>query len=236
MPSKGKHLIYEADSCVADLRGGFDLVLCCPPYFHPSQSSSRHGACPKLRDLDEYATWTARVLLRSSTALEPGRALCFVKTDVKYKRTLLPVGFRIAEHCQRLGLPLRAHWIWRRLQQFSPYAPSFANIFIMGDTHSDLLRHGGLFETRDCASRATPTSFTPNLFELLVRQLTVEHGVVLDPFVGLGSTVVAASHSRRWSVGLEISRSQITKATHVLRDVPAVHFTLRRDRANAGNQ
>jgi len=223
-PIYGSHAIWHGDSSEICFQGHFDLVLCCPPYFHPSKTSSVHGATPKLRDLDHFADWTAKVLARAARALKGGKPLCFVKTDVKYKNTLLPIGFRIAERCEEVGLPIQAHWIWHRLPHFSPYSPSVANVFILGHADPRLLQGPGVFRTNDCNSRKLPTSFTPELFQHLLQQLVPLNGSVLDPFVGIGSTILAASRCQRWAVGVEISRDQILKAKHILDGVSSVHF------------
>ena len=127
-PVHRTHAIWHGDSAQVRLRGQFDMVLCSPPYFHPSASSSIHGMAPRIRDLDLFAEWTANILARASHSLKDEQPLCFVKTDVKYN-TLLPVGFRIAAQCEKLGMPIQAHWVWQRLASFSPYSPSLANIF-----------------------------------------------------------------------------------------------------------
>ena len=127
-PVHRTHAIWHGDSAQVRLRGQFDMVLCSPPYFHPSASSSIDGMAPRIRDLDLFAEWTANILARASHSLKDEQPLCFVKTDVKYN-TLLPVGFRIAAQCEKLGMPIQAHWVWQRLASFSPYSPSLANIF-----------------------------------------------------------------------------------------------------------
>lgn len=217
-PQLGQHVIWNCDSTKALFAGGFDLVLCSPPYFHPQTKSNTHGLSPDLTDLNGFAEWVAQILLRASRALKPRRSLCFVKTDVKYRTTILPIGFRIAACTEKLGLPVQAHWIWQRMPHYSPYAPSFGNIFVLGSADLDLLCHPGLFRTDDCRNRLTPSSFTPSLFEQLIRQLTKPNGCILDPFVGLGSTPLAAFRSRRWSVGVELSPKQVAKAKEILAD------------------
>jgi hypothetical protein len=211
------------------LPGTVSLGAVLPPYFHPSKTSSVHGATPPLRDLDLFADWTAQILVRAAKSLKAGQPLCFVKTDVKYKNALLPIGFRIAERCEKLGLPIQAHWIGQRLTHFSPYSPSLANIFVLGHANTELLRWPGVLRTSDCSSRKLPTSFTPQLFQQLVQQLTPLNGRVLDPFVGIGSTILAASRCQRWAVGVEVSPDQFLKAKHILRSVSAVDFRLLRE-------
>src|SRR5262249_4507146 len=227
----GRHVILHGDSALIPFQGSFDLVLCSPPYFHPSNNSSVHGAAPRIRDLDLFAEWTAQILVRAAGALKVGQPLCFLKTDVKYKSALLPVGFRIADRCEKLGLPIQAHWIWQRLPHFSPYSPSIANIFVLGHVDRGLLRSPGVFCTSDCRSRKLPTSFTPELFQRLIEQFSPLDGRVLDPFVGIGSTILAASRCQRWAVGVEVSRDPILKAKQILRGIGVVDFgSLRRER------
>jgi DNA modification methylase len=231
VPTYKQHAVWHGDSVRIHFQGRFHLVLCSPPFFHPSQTSPVHGATPRLRDLDLFADWTAQILVRAAKTLKAGQPLCFVKTDVKYKSTLLPIGFRIAERCEKLGLPIQAHWIWQRLIHFSPYSPSLANIFVLGNANPELLRGPAVLRTSDCSSRKLPTSFTPELFQQLIQQLTPLNGRVLDPFVGIGSTILAASRCRRWAVGVEVSRDQFLKAKQILRSVSAIHFHwLREDR------
>jgi DNA modification methylase len=225
-PELGHHVVWNCDSAKVLFEGKFDLLLCSPPYFHPRNSSKAHGLSPRFTDLDQFSEWVAGILRRASLALKPGRFVCFVKTDVKYRRTILPIGFRIAEWSEKMGLPVRAHWIWQRLPHYSPYAPSFSNIFVLGNGHSSSLHHPGLFQSDDWRMRSAPSSFTPVLFEQLIRQLTTPDGCILDPFVGLGSTSLAASRSRRWSVGVELSPDQIMKAREILNGHVRVTFRL----------
>jgi hypothetical protein len=211
-------------------KDGF-IWCCAPPHISIHQRRRLFMGSPPLRDLDLFADWTARILVRAAKALKAGQPLCFVKTDVKYKNALLPIGFRIAEQCEKLGLPIQAHWIWQRLSHFSPYTSSLANIFVLGHANTELLRWPGVLRTSDCNSRKLPTSFTPELFQQLIQQLTPLNGRVLDPFAGIGSTILAASRCQRWAVGVEVSRDQFLKAKHILRSVSAVDFrSLREDR------
>jgi hypothetical protein len=219
-PAPGKHLLVHADSARIRFCPAAGLVLTCPPFFHPKHTSSPHGQSPPIRDLDEFAAWTARILLGASTSLKPNGMLCFVKTDVRYKRTLLPVGFRIADAVSHLGLALRAHWVWQRNKSYSPYAPSTGNIFVFGNRPSPLVSNGLFLGPKVSVQRLPSTSFTPGLFEALLLTLTERNDSVVDPFAGQGSLALAATACGRWSASVEISLAQIRKAEALLCRVP----------------
>jgi hypothetical protein len=223
-PERGQHVLHHGDSASIAFASGFDCILTSPPFFHPTAVSRAHGESPRIRDLDAFASWTAAVLNRAYGIQRSGVPLCFVKTDIKYRRQLLPVGYRIADACERAGLPVRAHWIWERLASFSPYAPSISNIFVLGDVAPSLLRCPGIFRSCDARRRNTPTSFTPDLFSLLIQQLTPTAASILDPFAGAGSVALAGHRVKRWTVGVEISDSAIAKAQLLLKEVPNVLF------------
>jgi hypothetical protein len=225
LPVLGRHVLMQGDSGRVNFHPQANLVLTCPPFFHPvfhpTPAASPHGDSPQIHDLDEFAGWAAEILKRASGALDSRGLLCFVKTDVRYKRTLLPVGFRIAEEVTKRGFPLRAHWIWQRLQSFSPYAPSIGNIFVFGNRPSIPLLSNGLFlDSLVALRRGRPTSFTPGLFEALLQKLSEVGDIVVDPFAGQGSLIIAAARCGRWSACVEISPEQIRKAECVLADVP----------------
>jgi DNA modification methylase len=214
-PKVGSHRLYQCDSLRVSYSRSFDLVITSPPFFHPSACSQAHGSPAPTHDLDEYAEWVGRALSRAHR--DPSdQFLCFIKTDVRYKSTILPVGFRILDACLQLGMTLRAHWVWERTTSFSPYAPSISNIFVFGSNDRRKLQHGGVFKTDDLKHRSYRSSFTPELFRQLIVQLSVEGQSVLDPFAGIGSCILAASRSNRWSVGVEIDGSQIRKGVNQL--------------------
>lgn len=54
---------------------------------------------------------------------------------------------------------------------------------------------------------AHPASFPPEVPERFINFFTKRGGVVLDPFVGCGSTLVAAHRNGRLGVGVELSRT-----------------------------
>jgi DNA modification methylase len=198
--------------------GGFDLVLSAPPYYHPSRKSVSHGI-GYTGNLEGYVSTVATVLARCSSSVM-GRRVCFVKTDVWYKGALIPVGFELMRACVRQGLRLRAHWIWERFSRFSPYAPSFSNVFIFGETFSRPHFSGVISGTPEIRKNGLSRSYSPGIFRVLMERLTERGNVILDPFAGAGGIIEAADACDRWSVGVELSSRQIRLAASHLHRIP----------------
>jgi DNA modification methylase len=217
-----RHALIYADSRACLYRKVFDLVLTSPPYFHPVRSASSHGV-GFAGNLTEYVETVSDVLVRCSEAVT-GKRLCIVKTDIWHKGTLIPLGFRVADACSRKGLRLRAHWVWQRVSHYSPYSPSFSNVFVFADDFerphvSGLLTEAPLVQRHNYAS-----SFWPDLFGVLVNILTRPNQTILDPFAGLGGVIFAAASCNRRSVGIEISLKQTRRALPRLKDIPSFAF------------
>ncbi len=218
----GKHILFHADSERCRYEKGFSLVLTSPPYYNPTLTSSKHGI-GITGDIEQYACRVAEVLSHCSRSVI-GRRVCFIKTDVWYKGALIPVGWEIMSACARRGLQLRAHWIWQRHCGFSPYGPGFSNIFVLGDAFSRPHFSGLVTKAPVIGEKGLPRSFAPEIFGVLVKLLTQEAAVVLDPFAGIGRVMEAAAVHGRRSVGVELSRSQIHLALKRLHRVPGFVF------------
>ncbi len=220
-----RHFFMNADSRCVELKGGFDLVLTSPPFFHPERKRSTHGFAPTT-DLGQYTDYVSGILVKAAAAVKCNGVVCVLKTDVWHRGTLMPLGFRLAEECTKRGLCLRAHWIWERLHCYSPYAPSFSNIFVLSMLPIPRPLLSGVFSEIHTRRRATlPSSYTPEIFEALIAVLTRPGEVILDPFAGAGSVMEAASNSKRWSVGIEISRRQFQRGKkHLSRLIPGAIF------------
>lgn len=204
-----EHTLFHADSRQCRYASRFDLVLTSPPYFHPSRKSTKHGI-GFVGDIQQYARTVSEALLSASNSAI-GRKLCFVKTDVWHKGALIPVGYELMRACLNRGLRLRAHWVWKRLSAFSPYAPTFSNIFIFAD---DFQRPHctGLITPTAVHLRGQPSSYVPELFRELISLLTKPRDLILDPFMGLGGVIEAAATRNRRSVGVELSAAQFQMA------------------------
>jgi site-specific DNA-methyltransferase (adenine-specific) len=135
---------------------------------------------------------------------------------------------RISITLERRGLPTEAQsWEGWRLGNLAPaYEPIawFMKPYRIGGTIADnVLEHGvGAMNIRDCQLQgSSPTNILEfgfgkdeqrvheaqkplELMEFLIRLTTKEHQVVLDPFIGSGTTAVAAKRLKRHFIGFEI--------------------------------
>lgn len=224
--SRGKkHLFLHADSSQVEYDNTFGLVLTSPPFFHPERKYSKHGFAPAT-DLDEYARYVSSVLLRAASGLRKGRFVCVVKTDVWHRGTLIPVGFRLVDECVRSDLVLRAHWVWQKLNHYSPYSPSFANVFLLGGNASSRPCFPGILSGTPFRRRTgLSSSYTPEIFQVLIHLLTRPGDAILDPYAGAGSVLEAAANTGRRSIGIDISPRQFHLAKrHLTHAIPGIIF------------
>jgi DNA modification methylase len=81
--------------------------------------------------------------------------------------------------------------------------------FIFNALASDLKEEKGI--SSDLASH--PATYSPTMIEAFIRFFTKEGMTVLDPFSGIGSTLVAAKRTGRFGIGVELSKkySELSK-------------------------
>ncbi len=213
-PHRGKHLLVHGDSASLSFDRGFGLLLTSPPYYHPKRASDLHGDA-YVGQLSTYVDAISQTLVRCADSVE-GRRVCFVKTDVWFRGTLIPVGFELARACMKRGLRMQAHWVWRRSPEYSPYRPAFSNIFVFAD-HLVRPNYSCVLDSAQHRRAGVPSSFTPELFTELARRLCDKKAVILDPYAGVGASIHAALVTCNSSVGIESSIAQITRAKQLLK-------------------
>lgn len=64
-----------------------------------------------------------------------------------------------------------------------------------------------------------PTEKPPKLMEILIRNSTNENEIVLDPFMGVGGTVIAAKQLNRQYIGIEIDKKYYDIALDRLKNI-----------------
>ena len=94
------------------------------------------------------------------------------------------------------------------------------------ETNRDTRR--GRFET--CSSRLRSAAFPYELAYRLINMYSVKGDVVLDPFLGTGTTIAAAMTSGRNSVGVEIDKSFHSEIHPMARQIADFSYDYLRDR------
>jgi len=208
-PQPGKHVLIHGDCGSFSYASGFGFLVTSPPYFHPHRASTLHGD-GYVGEISTYIEVISAQIARCAEAVKH-RRVCIVKTDVWYRGALIPISFELARACMNRGLRLRGHWIFNRTASYTPYSPTFSNIFVFADC--SLRPHcSGVLKTTERRQPRVPSSFTPGLFAELVRCFSDCDDVLLDPFAGMGAVFHAAKATGRSSVGIESSMAQIAKA------------------------
>ena len=71
----------------------------------------------------------------------------------------------------------------------------------------------------ECANRNHSATFPYSLPEWFIKLFSAKHDIVLDPFVGSGTTAIAAKQLERNYVGIDISREYCKIAEHKLKEI-----------------
>lgn len=213
-------ILYQGDSGKIDIPNlNIDLLLTCPPYYHPkNMDEAKFGISPNSKDLNQYLIEIGTILEKWNSCLKLGGVMVIVKTDFWYKNRAFLVGFELARHLQNNNVRLLKHWIWQHSESYSPYSPSFANIFVFGKGKVDK-NFNGIIKSPKKRNNISNLHYI-EVYEFLINCLSREGELVFDPFAGTGSVLKAAFLNKRCSVGIEISENQIRKAKKLFYDIP----------------
>jgi site-specific DNA-methyltransferase (adenine-specific) len=198
--------------------------------------------------IDEYLGLLERVLAETARVLEPGGRVAVNVANLG-RKPYLPLNHHVAGILQSLGLLLRGEIVWQKARGAggscawgswrSAKNPTLRDVHeyvivaskgayrrsrIGRDTISKeefLEATTSIWQIRPESARKVghPAPFPVELPRRLVELYTFEGDLVLDPFIGSGTTAVAAVESGRHYVGydsdpayLEIARTRIAEA------------------------
>ena len=212
------------DNCVA-------LMVTSPPY-HVGKEYDGAGL------FDEYLGMLRTVLSEVHRVLEPGGRAAVNVANLG-RKPYLPVSHLIGQMASDIGFHMRGEIIWvkGRGANGSCAFGSFASARnpVLRDVHEyvlvfakgrmDRVRTGedtisradflsatlSVWEIPAASARAVghPAPFPVELPRRLIELYTFKNDVVLDPFMGSGSTAVAAIQTGRRYVGYEIEKSYV---------------------------
>lgn len=189
--------------------------------------------------LNEYLSFLRKVLQETFRVLAPGGRVAFNVANLG-RKPYIPLNAYISAIASEIGYLMRGEIIWVKAKGASGSCawgswmsagnPTLRDlheyILIFSKDRFDKPKKGKSTITRDEFMVATtsvwtipsesarrvghPAPFPVALVERLINLYTFEGDIVLDPFMGSGSTAVAAAKTGRLFVGYEISQNYIT--------------------------
>lgn len=167
---------------------------------------------------DEYIVWQKAFLLEAWNLLTPTGAI-FYNHKPRVQDGLLQTPLELNP-----GLPLRQIIIWKRAGgvNFSPshYLPTHEWIMLFAKSGFRLKSQGasGVGDVWEFPQESNNPHPAPFPVELPARVIETTPGnVILDPFCGSGSTLIAAQNAHKQATGIELSESYCKIAVDRLR-------------------
>lgn len=199
-PSELLATLIRADSLEAVKhipKGTIDLVLFDPPYGNMIDFPE-HGVIPG--DADWISIIQGIAPLVKAAAKKDAWACVFTEPRaLRETWAAMEAG----------GWKFRSLMVWdkRRLSFNQGIRRAYELILVMKRGSPEIRYSGGDIVTCTIArDRIHPTQKPVELLADLIEWFSPEGGTVLDPFVGGGSTLVAANQKGRRSIGIEINR------------------------------
>lgn len=211
-----------SDECV-------DLVVTSPPYNLKNSTGngmkdgrggkwanaglikgySHHDDC---MPHDEYAYWQRQCLTEMFRLIKPNGAI-FYNHKWRVQAGLLQDRQDIVA-----GFPIRQIIIWRRKGGINfnkgYFLPTYEVIYMICKSDFELAKgansHGDIWEFMQEMNNSHPAPFPVALIERIISSTNAQ--IILDPFMGSGTTAVAAKMLNRNYIGIEISPEYIQLA------------------------
>jgi modification methylase len=174
---------------------------------------------------DEYVEWQ-RACLTEMLRIIPENGAIFYNHKWRVQAGLLQDRNDIVS-----GFPVRQIIIWRRKGgiNFNPgyFLPTYEVIYLIAKPKFKLAKkanaHGDIWEFGQESKNKHPAPFPVELIERIISSTNAD--IVLDPFMGSGTTALAASNLGRQYVGIDISpeycemaENRISNPTSVTRE------------------
>lgn len=207
----------EQGDCLAVMRGMpdgcVDAIITDPPYGVDYQSARRSDKAdrhPKIANDSQPFVWFLPEAYR--VLKEGGTLLCFCRWDTQ-EAFRLAIGWA--------GFKVRQHVVWDRdwhgmADVRTLFAPQHDIIWQASKGRCELkgVRPKSVLRVPRMAADSLehPNQKPVILCQQLIEAVTVRGEVVLDPFVGSGSVIIAASGCERRAIGIELNPSYITLA------------------------
>ncbi len=226
-----KVMQHMPDNCV-------DLVVTSPPYNLKNSTGNgmKDGRGGKWSNAaliegyaahddnmphDEYVQWQRECLSEMMRILKDTGAI-FYNHKWRVQNGLLQDRQDIVA-----GFPVRQIIIWKRKGgiNFNPgyFLPTYEVIYLIAKPKFKLVpkanAHGDVWEFMQEMNNPHPAPFPVALIERIISSTHAK--IILDPFIGSGTTAIAAKHCNRNFIGIEISEEYCELARHRINTMPS---------------
>lgn len=188
-----------------------DFILTDPPYI--TRYRGRDG---RTVANDDNARWLKPAFREMYRVLKPD-SFC-VSFYGWHKADLFIAAWRAA------GFRIVGHIIFRKQYassaRFLRYEHEQAYLLAKGDVVPPATLIADVIDFTYTGNRLHPTQKPVSALQPLIETFCTPGGLVLDPFCGSGSTLIAARNLGRGFLGIELSHEHYNTALHRLRDAP----------------
>lgn len=196
------------------------MIVTSPPYnfggFNRNGRARNYDTYSDDMPEDAYRDWIKKVLISCSNSLKENGTL-YWNHKGKWEDRVYKHPFWVIDLCP---LPLRQHIVWK--YPSSPdvgknkFYPRHEEIFVFskGEPYfnEDLASIGDVWEISHIQENKHPAPFPFNLARRAIAASCPNNGIVYDPFMGSGTTALAAIDVGVDWVGTEISENYINYA------------------------
>ena len=201
-----------------------DLVVTSPPYNLKARSTGGKWKAPAINNgytshndcmpHDEYVTWQRACLTEMMRLLKPSGAI-FYNHKWRVQGGLLQDRSDIIS-----GFPVRQVIIWQRSggMNFNKgyFLPTYEVLYMITKPNFTLQpkanAYGDVWTIGQERNNPHPAPFPVALAQRCILAASAAGGVVLDPFVGSGTTAIAAYWNERQYIGIDNSAEYLTMA------------------------
>jgi len=181
-----------------------DLILTDPPYGMNYQSNWRKIKYKKIKN-DNNIDWLCLSLKHFKRVLKEN-SHCYIFCSVHYLNKFIDYS---KEH-----FTLKDILIWEKNNHCSgdlkgSYAPKYEFILFLTKGRKELngKRDPNIFKYNKTNNNFHPTQKPTDLLEFLIAKSSQEKDIILDCFMGSGSTGVAAKNTNRKFIGIEMDKN-----------------------------
>lgn len=177
---------------------------------------------------EQYLDWQANFLVLCGKLLKDGGSIFYNHKPIRANNKIIFHPYTILERVGNKGIFLYQEIIWNRKN-----SPNVRNDVLLPCTerlywlvknkptvYKDQLADEYKSEVWNIAPRADkehPATFPFNLAENCIKLTTKEGGVVLDPFMGSGTTGVVCKRTNRNFIGIELDENYFNIANNRIR-------------------